>query len=517
MGEKEQISEEDVGLHKLKHSGSVLARTAYGTGWIIGWRIVNRGLGFISTLFLARLLSPSDFGIVALAMGFMHSLNQLSEFGTENAIIRDDKHDRAIYDTGFTINVIRGALVAFLIFLLAAPAAKFFHSPHFEEVVWVAAIVSLLNGFENIGIVDFRRFMAFNYEFKLKIVPRVVSAATAISLAFILHDFWALIIAILVSQVITLAMSYILHPYRPRFTLCAWRRMAAYSIMLWFVNLIGLGGGFGTKAVIGRILGVGPVGVYDLGQEFASLTVTELVGPLSRALFPGFAEIRKNGGNMGEMLTRIIGVMMLVTLPAGLGISLVATPFVLLAFGPRWVEAIPIIEILGITKGLTTFSIASSTVFSVHGWMRTLVGINSTMTIVQLILLFLLLPKYGLVGIAIAIAITEIANLILFFSIATYRLNVSISETILQTWRTVVASAIMTLVLFHGKMGWISPSVFEKESESMLSLHLTQAIAVGGATYISSIIVLWFISGKPKGAESDLLNQVLILIRKKSK
>ncbi|AOV16828.1 hypothetical protein BJI67_06930 [Acidihalobacter aeolianus] len=504
----EQNPEEDVGLHKLKHSGSVLARTAHGTSWLIGWRLANRALGFISTLFLARLLSPSDFGIVALAMGFMQSLNQLSELGTENAIIRDEKHDRAIYDTGFTINLIRGSLVALLIFILAAPAAEFFHSPHFEQVVWLAALISFLNGFENIGIVDFRRFMAFNYEFKLKIIPRIISAVTAILLAFILRNFWALIIAILVNQIITLAMSYVLHPYRPRLTLQAWRRMASYSTMLWFSNLIGLAGGFGTKSIIGKISGIASVGIYEVGIDFASLTTSELAGAFSRALFPGFAELRKAGKDASEMIPRVIGIMALVTFPAGVGISLISYPIVQLALGSKWLNAVPIIEILAITRSLTILGVISTTYFSVHGWMKTIVSINAIGGIIQIILLVFLIPNYGLYGIALSVASAETIIQFCFYSIVSYSLHISISKTLSMVWRSVIGCLIMSIILYMMNLGWTHESSHIASNLSA-AYKLGITIAIGSAIYIGVISILWFFSpNKYNSPEVDLLNQV---------
>ncbi|AOU98519.1 lipopolysaccharide biosynthesis protein [Acidihalobacter yilgarnensis] len=513
MTDTRDSAEEDVGLHSLKRPGSVMSRTAYGTGWVIGWRLATRALGLLSTLVLVRLLAPSDFGIVALAMSFVSGLNQISELGTENAIIRADKHDRALYDTGFTINVLRGTFVAIMLLLLAVPASHFFHSPHFKEVVMVAAAVSFLNGFENIGIVDFRRFIAFGQEFRLKIIPRIVSVATAITLAFLLRDFWALIIAILVNQFLTLILSYRMHPYRPRFTLSAWQRIAAYSTMLWLNNLTGLLGNLGTKSMIGKLSGIGAVGIFEVGMEIASLPSTELVGPLTRSAFAGFAEIRKSGNNGAEMLVRIVGIMTLITLPAGVGLSLIATPLVEVAFGHQWIGAIPILQILGVALALTTFSHVSGTVFAVHSWMKAMIKINVTLAVVQLLLLAVLLPSHGLLGAAIAIAITQIAAQVVFFYVAIKRLDIRISEIILQIWRSVLACIIMIVTLVALGRGWTSPTLLPTSSASV-GLQLAETVLLGAAVYAGSVSILWLLTGRPRGPESDLLAQISSLFKR---
>jgi lipopolysaccharide exporter len=513
MTDSQKSPAEDVGLHRLKRPGSVMSRTAYGTGWVIGWRLATRALGLISTLVLVRLLAPSDFGIVTLAMSFVSGLNQISELGTENAIIRADTHDRTLYDTGFTINVIRGTFVALMLLLLAVPASHFFHSPHFKQVVMVAAAVSFLNGFENIGIVDFRRFIAFDQEFRLKIIPRIVSVATAITLAFVLRDFWALIIAILVNQVLTLILSYWMHPYRPRFTLAAWKNIASYSTMLWVNNLAGLLNNLGTRSLIGKLSGIGAVGIYEVGLEIASLPSTELVGPLTRSAFAGFAEIRKSGNSGAEMLVRIVGIMTLITLPAGVGLSLIATPLVEVAFGHQWIGAIPILQILGVALALTTFSQVSSTVFAVHAWLKAMIKINVALAVIQLSLLIALLPSHGLLGAAIAIAITQVAAQAVFFYVAIRRLEIRIREIILQIWRSVLACTIMVVTLVAFGRGWTSPTLVSASSASV-GLQLAETVLLGAAIYVASVSLLWLLTGRPRGPESDLLAQILQIFKR---
>ena len=108
---------------------SILAKTARGAGWVIGWRLVTRSLGLISTLFLVRLLHPADFGLVTLAMSFGQAIDSLSSLGVEEAVIREKHPTRDLYDSAFTINVIRGFATAVVVALAAWPP---FASPIME-------------------------------------------------------------------------------------------------------------------------------------------------------------------------------------------------------------------------------------------------------------------------------------------------------------------------------------------------------------------------------------------------
>jgi O-antigen/teichoic acid export membrane protein len=133
------VDDGDPGLKSDSSTGSILSRTARGAGWTIGWRFSTRLVGFCSTLVLVRLLTPDDFGIVSLAAGFFRALDSVAGFGVEGAIIRADRADRAIYDAGFTINVVRGAFTSVVLIVCATPLSRFFDNAHLVDVIYVLA------------------------------------------------------------------------------------------------------------------------------------------------------------------------------------------------------------------------------------------------------------------------------------------------------------------------------------------------------------------------------------------
>src|SRR6516165_9983240 len=116
-------------------ASSVLLKTAQGTGWMIGWRIATRLLGMISTLTLVRLLLPTDFGLVALSTSFQQSIEAFALLGVEDAVVREKAPTRDIYDTGFTVNVLRSLATAAVILLLAVPAGHFFAEARLTNIL----------------------------------------------------------------------------------------------------------------------------------------------------------------------------------------------------------------------------------------------------------------------------------------------------------------------------------------------------------------------------------------------
>jgi hypothetical protein len=152
---------------------SLLRKTAGGAGWTIGWRAATRALGFLNTLALARLLVPSDFRLVALAMSFSRAIDILADLGVQDALIRIGAPSRATYDTAFTVNAIRGLITATMIGVLAWPFAQFLDDPRLFLVVLALAGAVTLDSFVNVGVADFRREFAFHREFQLYMFPRL--------------------------------------------------------------------------------------------------------------------------------------------------------------------------------------------------------------------------------------------------------------------------------------------------------------------------------------------------------
>jgi lipopolysaccharide exporter len=194
---------------------SLLVRTARGAGWVMAWRIGMRVLGLVSTLILVRLIRPADFGIIALATSFMQTIDGMLTLGTEEAVIRESTPGRSFYDTAFTLNLLRGASVTVLVAALAWPAAGFFADRRLGPVLLFVACLPLLDGLANIGAVDFRRDFAFHKEFAIMVLPKSCGILAAITAAVLLHSYVAMLFGMGVNRVLRVAMSYVMHPYRP--------------------------------------------------------------------------------------------------------------------------------------------------------------------------------------------------------------------------------------------------------------------------------------------------------------
>jgi lipopolysaccharide exporter len=476
----------------------MLAKTAGGAGWVIGFRLVTRLLGIASTLTLVRLLGPGDFGLVALASSFAQTVDAFANLSPHEAVVRERAPERAMYDTAFTMSFLRGLVTAAVIVAGAVPAAAFFREPRMAPVLLALAASTLIGSMENIACIDFLRNFQFRREFQLWTIPRVLQVAATIGFALIWPSYWALVFGIITGRVIRTALSYAMRPYLPRLTLVAWRRITGFTIWSWAIYMVGMLRDRCDTVLVGRFFSSARVGIYALGGEIASLPTSELVEPLCRACFPGFSQLRHSGLGVAQTYLRLLGATALLVLPAGVGIAMVADPLVRVAFGPKWLEAIPIIQVLGISATIGALGGISATLFSAYAMLRTTFMIMLAGGLVRVVLLLLLLPGGTLLTAALigmAVGVCEQATTI---GIAMYRFKVRPAELARAIWRSLLGAAAMGGALVWLGLGLVP--VAEAPWREMLG-----TAGLGAAIYVAVTGLAWVVAGCPDGPERDLI------------
>ena len=203
------------------HKPASVRQIASGAGWLMLFKMADKSVGLISTAILARVLTPADFGLVAMALAVVALTQLMGAFGFDSALIQRQDAIRKHYDTAWTFNVALGGLIAATLLLLAYPAAQFYREPRLALIIPVLAITALIGGFENIGTVAFRKELDFRSEFRFLLAKRLASFTVTLALALTFRTYWALIAGAVTGSVMSVAISYWLHDYRPKFTLAA--------------------------------------------------------------------------------------------------------------------------------------------------------------------------------------------------------------------------------------------------------------------------------------------------------
>lgn len=483
---------------------SVQRSMAKGIVWMVMLRLVDRSLGLVSTMVLARLLVPEDFGLIAMAMAVIAMLELMSLFGFDMALIQRQQVGRAHYDTAWTFNLLFGIFSWAMLNLLAGPAAEFWREPRLEAVLNMLAFIPLIRGFENIGIVAFRKELQFHKEFRLNLLKRVSGVSVTVGLAWYYRDYHALIVGTLFQYSLGVVLSYILHPYRPRPCLSAWHDLMGFSKWLVLNNVMLFFRQRSPDMILGRIAGTAPLGQFTVAYEIANLPSTELLAPINRAIYPGYSKMSSDLAQLREGFINIAGLMALVVLPASIGLSAVADLLVPLMLGDKWLAAIPLIQILALAGAIQPFVSHVVPIFMALNK----VHITSVFTLATLLLLvassYWLASLEGATGVAKALLLTWALTVPAFLLYSLKELGLSVAEYGRAVWRQVVAAAVMyaAVRMFVSGMGIATDVV-------TLLLELLAAVLLGAIVFVAIELGLWWMLGRPDGVESLVLSKVL--------
>lgn len=476
-------------------------KVAKGAAWLVLFKLVERGIGFISTLFLARLLVPADFGLVAMATSILAALELLSSFSFDLALIQNQNAERRHYDTAWSFALIFGTVNALGMCAVASSAAAFFSEPRVEGLMYALALGPLIGGFDNVGVVAFQKELELHKEFWFGLTKKLVGFIVTILLAFVLHDYWALVAGIISTRLASLILSYRLHPYRPRFSLAAASELFHFSKWMLLNNLLIFLNNRGTDFIIGKLNGPRTLGLYSVSYEIANLPTSELVFPISRAVFPGYARLAGDPVQLRRAFLQVIGLVALLTIPAGAGIGLVAEPLVQLLLGAKWIDAVPLIQVLAAFGIVRSLHGPNGSIYLALGKPRIVAALQCVQLVIAIGLMLFLIPLLGPLGAAWAILIGASVAMTTNYIMVLHELSLPIADLLAVVWRPFAAVTVMifTLMALNNNLWSTQTGAFPT------AMRLAVLIAAGAVSYAATIIGCWYFAGKPQGTELDLI------------
>lgn len=473
---------------------------AKGAIWMVSLKLAERSLGLVSTIILAHLLVPQDFGLIAMAMTIIAALELLGAFSFDMALIQNLQADRRHYDTVWTFNLIFAAISAALLVLLAGAMAAFYSEPRLEYVMYWLSLGTLIQGFENVGVVAFRKQMEFDKEFKFLFGKKISSVLVTIPLAIAFESYWALVFGMITGKVVGVLLSYTTHPYRPRFSFAAYHDLFHFSKWMLLNNIIGFLRTRAADFFVGKLSGPHSLGVFVMSSEIANLPTTELCAPINRAVFPGFSNLTKDMDEFRRNFVGIAGMIALLALPAALGITVTAELLVPVLLGPNWLDAIPLIQILALNGCLLAIQNNNGLAMLAMGRPKLLTYLNALTAVLLLSSVSVLTYYYGAVGTAVAFLGTTILLFPVNYYYALKLLNLRATTLFAVMWRPLVAVLLMTAIVKLYIYSFTDAITFASKLLLLLS-----AVALGALAYIAIIFLLWSLSGYPRGAEQYIV------------
>lgn len=486
-------------------------RMAKGAAWMIALRIAERSIGLVSTVVLARLLVPADFGLVALAMAIIGVLELMSAFGFDLALIQNQSARREHYDTAWTFNLIIYASVALILVLLAPPAASFYEDARLAPIMYFLALGTFILGFENIGVVAFRKELWFGQEFKFLAAKKLAAFLVTMTMALIFRNYWALVAGIITGRIAGVALSYALHPYRPRLSLAARGDLLHFSKWILLFNTVkSLNDSIGNF-IIGKIAGAHMLGIFTVSYEISTLPSSELSAPIHRAMLPGFAKMSADHNVLRKGFLDVLSLTALIGLPAGLGIAAIAEPLVWVMLGEKWVATIPLISLLAVFGAVSLLESNPHYIFIALGRPKITSVLMMLQFAIKVPLLILALQAFGVIGAGMALLFVQALMLPVAYGVLMPLLKLGIAPILNVIWRPLAAALIMYFAVRALHAQWSEAERFIEHLAQMITLS-----AAGFIVYVALVFFFWRIAGSPYGAEQLVLEKMPPLKLRKS-
>ncbi len=450
-----------------------------------------RAIGLVSVVVLARLLQPSDFGVVAVALSAAAFVELFGWIGLRQALLRIPDLDRSHYDTAWTIQFALFLALAAVMIAIAPLAGDFYDQPAVTGILWALSLRMVALAVANIGIVDFERDLTLGRDMAVRLGARVAALVVTLVAAVTLRDYRALVIGMVAQSVLWSLGTYLVHPYRPRFGISRRSEILGVSLWMFISTFAEWVQGQIERILLGRIASPTATGLYSVSKDLSNIFTQEIATALNRVTFPVFAQGRsEKEAGFGVLL----GAYAAIVAPLGAGLIATAPDTIAVLLGPKWLPAAPLMRIIALYTSIQAISLMAASTLQASGQARRSAMLNIAGAALAVIGIggtaFLLRAPEAIAWAATAVSTTmALAGLV----------------ALAACGRTPVLGLIANLlrpVLAAAAMAWVLMRVVRVETGSPL-LDLVIGVVAGGAIYLVALAAIWLVSGRPAGVERE--------------
>lgn len=380
----------------MRAAGTAMLWQAFQMGGV-------KALYMVRLLVLAILLTPADFGLIAIALAATGFLLNLTNFGLIPALVQAENMDDARYDAVWTFDMTRSAIVTALTVVLAPLIAKIFAEPQAVPIIQVLALRPLIESLMSIKVAALNRNLTFRPLAILKIVEAIFNAIISIALAKLL-GVWAMVFGMIGGAASMVIASYILAPYNPRISY-DWksvRPLLKFGRWLLLTGIFAMAGNFGLRLVISRQVGAEGLGLYFLAAQLAFLpneVASEVVGTVA---FPLFARLRSQLQQAARAFQAIVTGLMALLYPTCALIIVLSPVLVQDVLGAKWEGTVLLIQILGLGAMIALLSDATIPLVKGFGQSYRVTQIELVQSSSLILMAWFFTSRYGTLGTALA-------------------------------------------------------------------------------------------------------------------
>tara|TARA_R110000772_G_scaffold43797_1_gene100868 strand:+ start:536 stop:1930 length:1395 start_codon:yes stop_codon:yes gene_type:complete len=450
-------------------------------------------------LAVIRILDPNDYGIFAMTQVVLVFLSFMNGYGLASSIIQAEKVDPIRIRQAFGMLLLLNGAIAILQVLLAPVAADYYRQPIIADLLRVQALIFLATPFMVLPEALMTRDLEFKKPAIINLISAVVGAAVALYFALNGHGVWTLIyapLAIFWTRAICLVIAVKFYIW-PSFNFKGAGAMFGFGATLLASHLFWTIQSQSDIFIAGRFLNPHDLGLYAEALFLTTIFAAKFVPPLNEVAFPAYSRLQDNPEALSWSFLKAVRLIMLISCPLYLGMSVTAAPLVGTLFGPKWLEMTPFVSILALAMPVMTLQILFAPANNAVGKPE-ITARASFVGAILMPLTFLIGLQWGAIGLAWGWVIAfPLLTLFTFFQ--SYRhIGISGIELARAIWPGLSTSIAMATIVYLAD---------QFLPEMIAYARLAILVAIGGVAYVS---LLWLL------AKSTLMEVIQLILRKKA-
>jgi PST family polysaccharide transporter len=448
-----------------------------GVVWAGARRFAEQGMQTVTTLILARILSPNEFGVIGIANIFILFANTINQLGISSAIIQRKDIDEGHLSSAFWANVVTGVTLCLLMMSLSWPAARFFRNDDVQPVLFVLSFNFILAALRIVQNAQFSRNLQFGKLASLAVWEMLSNSLLTIALAVKGLGVWSLVWGRLFGIGMGTLLAWASSSWRPKcvFQFEKFRQLFKFGIHAMSVNILTYLGQNIDYVIVGRFLGTAPLGFYTMAYNLVTLPQRKISSILTSVAFPTFSKIQDDNARVAKNYLKILSYISFITFPLLLGFMMVCPYFVKTVLSEKWAQAIRPMQIMCVLGMLSSISMTMGSIFYAKG--RPDIEFKTDfLNLAALAAALSIGVKYGIIGVAVAVTVVAMIGTPLVFLVITRLIKTTMKDVYRSLHPALISSLSMAAVIFTCDQFLIMGNVPE-------AVRLVVLIGVGAVSY----------------------------------
>ena len=455
-----------------------------GVAWTAAMRWVSQAISWISTLYVARILTPGDYGLVAMASIPIGMARMVEDLGLDAIIVQDRNLTPGDLARLAGAALLLGAFLTALFTGLSIPIASYFNEPAVTALVCALSLTFVIDAVQILPRAMLQRTLQFRRLAWLYGLQVLVGATVAAVCATLGLGYWSLVISTLSGNCFLSLAMYLSHPYRP-----AWPREArrlTHAFLSGWHMLVSRAGWYAysnaDSTLIGRFLGKDALGVYGFAMTFANLPLQEITTQVSKVVPGIFSTVQSDKSRLRRYFLVLTEAISYLTLPMSCGLALTADDLVLFALGDKWTAVILPLQILCLYMALNTTQVLLAHILMWTGRFQAIMWLTLFATAILPLGFYLGIP-FGLEGVS--------WGWVIGFPISVVPAFVLVFRSLDLSWRKFLETlrpALTGCLLMAGVV--LSIRMFLPETRPP-AFRLAVEVLLGAATYTAVMMTLF--------------------------